>query len=446
MQEQQDHSAHTLNIDENREETLTPAEESARMPSGSARVISAGLAMSAVVIASLVMRAGATAPGPLLSQIGGAYGVGAGALGLLNALPCIVFALVGLCAVPLAKRIGMSGAILAGLALSVAGLAVRPFMPTFGLFLALSALALIGPGIANVLVPAWIKRHENGHMVALITAYGTIIPLSGAAGSMFAVPLAGSSADGWKLSVGLWAAVTAVAVLVWILVWRRAGVDRPGRSGSQGQEGRNGHAEDLPADHPYRSTPMWKSPTALALTGVFGLQSLNAYVQFGFLTEILTRGGVSQAFGGVMSAAVNLWAVAGGLIMPWVIARYAKQLPLIALSFGVLMASGWVGLIYAPSSMPFLWVSLLSIGGFAFPMALALIPARSRDHLVTARLSAMVQPCGYVIAACGPVLFGFLLESSGSMSLVLSVMACSGLLMGMVGWRAAQPKIIDDEL
>ena len=89
---------------------------------------------------------------------------------------------------------------------------------------------------------------------------------------------------------------------------------------------------------------------------------------------------------------------------------------------------------------------MLGVGGFAFPTAIALIPARSRDPLVTARLSGMVQPVGYLIAAAGSITAGVVLDATGSARTMLTMMAVTGLALGVVGFRAARPAFVDDEM
>ena len=178
----------------------------------------------------------------------------------------------------------------------------------------------------------------------------------------------------------------------------------------------------------------------------FGLQALNAYVQFAFLPQILMNAGYSAGFASIMTALVNLWAVLGGLVIPFMIDHMGTHIPWLSIIFGLLTFVGWIGLVLVPGSFAFLWVSLLAIGGFTFPLIIALIPARSREAAVTAELSALVQPIGYVIAALGPIGFGILLQSLGSETIPLVAMALTGLLMGVTTYVGSGTGIIDDEL
>ena len=113
--------------------------------------VSTSLAFVGILAMSLTMRSGATSTGPLLSTISQAYSAREGALGVLSALPCLVFAGVGLLAVPLSKRWGMSAVLTTGTALSGLGLLVRPWAGNFMLFCLLSVVALIGPALAKSL-------------------------------------------------------------------------------------------------------------------------------------------------------------------------------------------------------------------------------------------------------------------------------------------------------
>jgi MFS transporter, CP family, cyanate transporter len=398
--------------------------------SGSARprALGAVLMVLAVVTVAVNLRPGATSVGPLMEDVVGAYGQGAVASGLLTALPPLVFGALGLLAVPLSRRLGLTGAILASFVVVALGLLLRPTTEVFAVFVGLSVLGLLGPALGNVLVPAWIKVHGAGRTVALMTLYTVVLAIGGSAGSALAVPLAGSAADGWKDSLQVWGAVIAVPVVVWAIVLTRTGHDFP------------------PA--PPRgaiSGSLLRSPTAIALTVMFALQSLNAYTQFGMLPQLLTDAGVSPARAGVLVAVVAGWGLVGGLVMPTVIAK-ARGLPWIVGGFGLLTATGYLGLLLAPAVSPLLWACVLGIGGFAFPTAIALLPARTRSPLVTARLSGMVQPLGYLLAVPGPITAGALLGITGSPAVVLWFLAGTGVLLAVAGFRAALPRLVDQEI
>ncbi|WP_304502136.1 MFS transporter [Brachybacterium sp. FME24] len=386
------------------------------------------LAVLAVGLIALNLRPGATSLGPLMEQIVAAYGQGAIASGLLTALPCLAFGIFGLLAVPISRRLGLTGSVVAAFVLVALGLLLRPTAGSFGMFLALSLLVLVGPALGNVIVPAWIKQHGGARTVGLMTLYSVVLALGGSAGAALAVPLAGAATDGWRDSLQFWGMVAVIPVVVWAIVLTRTGHDFPPAPPSG----------DLPGS-------LLRSRTAIALTIMFGLQSTNAYTQFGMLPQILTSSGLTPGRAGITVAVIAGWGIVGGLVMPTVIARF-RRLPWLVACFGLLTTIGYLGFWLAPAASPLLWACVLGVGGFAFPTAIALIPARSRSARVTARLSGMAQPLGYIFAALGPIAAGALLDTTGSIPLVLGFLALTGVALSIAGYRAALPRMVDDEL
>ena len=386
------------------------------------------LAVLAVGLIALNLRPGATSLGPVMEDVVGAYGQGAIASGLLTALPCIAFGIFGFLAVPISRRLGLTGTVVASFVLVAIGLLLRPTADSFGMFLVLSLLVLVGPALGNVVVPAWIKQHGSAHTVGLMTLYSVMLAVGGSAGAALAVPLAGGAADGWRGSLQLWALAAAVPVVIWAFVLTRTGHDFPPAP----TEG------DLPGS-------LLRSPTAIALTVMFGVQSANAYTQFGMLPQVLTSSGISPTRAGFLIAVISGWGFVGGLVMPTVIARF-RHLPWLVAGFGVLTTIGYLGLWLAPAASPMLWACVLGIGGFAFPTAIALLPARTRSARVTARLGGLAQPLGYVFAALGPIAAGTMLDLTGSFPAVLVFLAITGIVLAIAGYRAALPRYVDDEI
>lgn len=409
--------------------TPTPAPDvAAPRPASRPGTVGGVLAVAAIALIALNLRPGATSLGPLMERIVDSYGEGGVASGLLTALPCLAFGILGFIAVPIGRRMGLTGAVVASFVLVVIGLLLRPYAGSFGLFLGLSMLALIGPALGNVLVPAWIKQHGGARVVLLTTIYTVTLAIGGTAGSVLAVPLAGDAAEGWRHSLQLWGMVAVVPVVLWAIVLTRTGHDFPPAPPGQQLRG-----------------SLLRSPTAIALTVMFGLQSMNAYTQFGLLPQVLTSSGVDAVHAGVIVGSISAWGIVGGFLMPVIVAR-APGLPWICAALGLTTAVGYLGLWLAPGLSPYLWAAVLGIGGMAFPTAIALIPARSRSAAVTARLSGLAQPLGYILAAVGPIVAGALLDATGSIPAMLALMAATGLLLAVAGFLAGRHRMVDDEM
>lgn len=389
-----------------------------------------GIALAALAVVSIALnlRLGAASPGPLLAHLATSLGAGEDGAGAITAMPGLCFGILGLLAVPLGRRTGLTGAIVLALVATATGLLLRPLVGSLPLFLALTTLGLAGPAVGNVLVPAWVKRHGGSRITLLMTAYTAMLAIGAALGSLLAVPLAGPGPEGWRASLLVAGVIVVLPAVIWVLVLTRTGNDFPPPP----------PVGDLPGS-------LLRSPTAIALTATFGLQSMTAYVQLGWLPRIYIDAGLSPAAGGALTALLSALGLIGGIAMPSVVSR-ARRPGAVLLALGLITAAGYAGLLVAPAAGAVLWAVLLGVGGWTFASVIALIPGRSAHPAVTARLSGMVQPVGYFLAALGPLAAGLLRESLGDWRAVLTGLTALSIVMGAVGARAASHRLVDDEL
>ena len=393
-----------------------------------------GLMFVAVLALALNLRAAASSIGPLLSEIGQGMGIGAGTLGLLTSLPGIIFGVLGLFAVRIGQRFGLSATLLLSAGAVVFGIGLRAWVDNSWLFIGLSMLGLTGIAVANVLMPACIKVHGRRHTVSLMTVYSVCVVAAGALGAAFTAPLAQYFSTvlepglGWRAALSFWGLLAVVPVVVWWVVTRRTGYDFP--------------ASVTPAVRPQK---IFRSPAAWAMTAFFALQSTQVYVQFGWLPQMYRDAGVDANEAGLLLAATAMIGLVGSIIMPTVVDR-ARRLWVWPVCFGVLSAVGYVGLLLWPAEGRWLWACCLGIGGMAFATSIALIPARSVDPVVTARLSGFVQPLGYILAGVGPMLVGVLYASAQSWTVSLGFLIALAVLMAVAGALAARNVLVDDQL
>ncbi|TWD16792.1 CP family cyanate transporter-like MFS transporter [Marihabitans asiaticum] len=391
-----------------------------------ARTIAPLILVAAALLVSLNLRPGASSVGPVLDELRTGLSMPGGLAGALTGLPGLCFGVGGALAVRLGRRAGLSGGITIGLLLATAGLLARPFVAGPSAFLALSAVALLGMAVGNILVPAWIKTCR-GIEVRLMTIYGSGLIVGGSLGSLLTAPIA--AASGWRWSLGLWGLGAAAAAALW---WWIARTER----------------RRTPASPPSQAAPsgrIARSPTAIAMTALFALQSMHAYIQMGWLPQIYRDAGLSASLAGAMQALLAAVTIVGGLTMPTVIACGRGLAPMM-LGLGALLATGYGGLLLAPAALPWLWAVLLGISGFAFPLVIALITARTRSHEVTAQLSGFVQPVGYLLAALGPVLVGVIHAATGGWEVVLWILVATAVPFTLAGLRAVRPAVVDDEI
>ncbi|MET4061942.1 CP family cyanate transporter-like MFS transporter [Arthrobacter sp. UYP6] len=392
-------------------------------------------AAAAVVLIAVNLRPGATSIGPVLAELQSTLGMGSVQAGVLTALPGLTFAVIGALAVALSRRAGISRTITAGLVAVAAGLLLRSVVESPVVFMLLTVLAFAGMAVGNILVPAFIKRHGGTRTALLNSVYGTTLAVGATLPLLIAGPLSASGPNGWQISIRVWGAAALLALVPWILISvrdRRAGVGE-GAPVSGQEAGGPGHRR------------ITSSRTAVALCVFFGVQSMNAYVQFGWAAQIYRDAGLSQSQAGLMMAIIASLGIPGGLIMPSLVAR-APGLPLYIAALAACTGAGYLGLLLLPAEVPWLWALLLGLGGFCFPTALALIIARSRTPRITAELSGFCQPVGYLLAALGPFAIGALHEATGSWTVPLIILIGSSAVMAAAGMLAAAPRFVDDQL
>ena len=102
----------------------------------------------------------------------------------------------------------------------------------------------------------------------------------------------------------------------------------------------------------------------------------------------------------------------GALLLP-ALARNHDRRPLLLLAL-MMQLIGFIGLIYLPQTLPWLWVLLSGLGlGGAFPLC----PVLALDHLhqpaAAGRLVAFMQGVGFLLAGVTPYLSGLLRDYSG---------------------------------
>ena len=114
--------------------------------------------------------------------------------------------------------------------------------------------------------------------------------------------------------------------------------------------------------------------------------------------------------------------------------------------FGLCYLISYLGLALAPVAGAWAWMVLAGVGAGMFPVSLTLIGLRSRTPATTAALSAFVQAIGYIVAGCGPLLFGALFGATGSWALPLAVLFVALAIAMITAWPSTARGYVDDEL
>ncbi|MCU1573631.1 MAG: hypothetical protein JWO93_1713 [Micrococcaceae bacterium] len=382
------------------------------------------LVLFGIVLVALTLRSAVTAVPPLVSTISAELPFPAATVGVLGMLPTAAFAVFGFLT-PFAVRWASPERLVIGAMLAAAaGQLLRLAAPSTGIFLAWSVLALAGLGAGNVLLPPLVKQYFPERVGLLTAVYVTALSVGTAVPAQVAVPLA--DAAGWRVAIGMWAGVSLLAALPWVLALT----------------GRNRHAVAVPVGPPVRVSP-WRSPLALGLTLTFGCTSLNTYSMFAWLPGMLTDAGLDRGSAGTYLALYAALGLPLSLLVPLIAGRLANPFPLVVF-FVLCFVAGYLGLLLAPATGTWIWVTLAGMGPGIFPLSLLLINLRTRSRAGAGALSGFSQGVGYALACTGPLLFGQLHESTGRWLAPFLFLFGTLVLLLAGAYFACRPRYFED--
>ncbi len=423
----------------------TPAKTSEPADSSATAHIRRGqiLVFAAIILSALTLRTAVTSISPLFGRIGDDLHFGSTVVGLVGMLPPAMFAVAGLLTPFIAKRTGLERAALIAMVLTTVGTALRAFAPGTMSLLALSAVALAGMGIGNVVLPPLVKRYFPHRLALVSTLYICALQISTMVPPLLAVPVA--QAHGWRLSIGVWAIVGVAAAMPWlgvVLTHRRErSLRRAQISAAPVEDSRTVPGVASSADEP--AGRIWRSSLAWGMVGMFAMTSLITYAMLTWLPTILTDAGIAEAAAGASVAAFGAMGLISSLIAPTLCARLRNPYGLVVVA-AVCYLVGFAGLHFSPTSGTVVWVCLIGLGTMTFPMSLTLINLRTRTHAGSSALSGFTQGLGYVVSASGPLSFGFLHTLSGGWGVPLAFLSGCVVILLIAGYLCCRPRVLED--
>ncbi|MFI6598095.1 CynX/NimT family MFS transporter [Nonomuraea sp. NPDC050536] len=380
------------------------------------------LLVAGFVLAALNLRPAIAGVSPLLDEIMRDVGLTPAGGGAITTVMIVCLGVFGPLAPLLARRIGLDRTLLAGLLVLALGILLRALDGAFALYGG-SAVAATAIAVMNVSMPGLVKQHFPSQVSLYTGLYSACAATGAAAASALMIPLERVTGYGWRGVTALMALPAVVAALVWL----------PQTLGKQAG-GQNG---PRPFGMVLRNRVTWY------VTGLMGLQSLTFYVILAWLPTIFLEAGLPADQAGYLLSLTTLVQVVATFVVPVLAGRRRSQSGYVAAAVGLTVA-GYLGLLLAPASVPWLWMIVLGAGqGAAFGLALLLITLRAPDPAAVTALSAVAQSVGYVLAALGPVLFGALRQVSGGWTVPL--LTGLGILMVQlaVGWLAGRGQRAD---
>jgi CP family cyanate transporter-like MFS transporter len=129
-------------------------------------------------------------------------------------------------------------------------------------------------------------------------------------------------------------------------------------------------------------------------------------------------------------------------ITPVIAEKTADQRLLTAIT-GILVMIGAGGLLTGNAIL--ITIAVICIGGAcgaAFSLSMMFFSLRSNDGQEAAKVSGMAQSVGYLIAAAGPVLLGFMHDITADWILPITIVGMIGIILIVTGMKSGADRKI----
>lgn len=363
------------------------------------------------ILVSLNLRLIFTTVGPLLEYLE----LGFASTLMVTTLPLALLGVFSIPGVRLRQWLGEERALFLALLLLSLGCGLRAWGEP-GL-IAGTVIGSAGIAVMNVIMPVLArKRFGSQRMGAVMGIYALMLGAGAALGASVSLPLferLGAHQSSAFHTLGLWAIPALLALLLWLPQLRHGA--QPAPSGGPAKEG----------------VQVYRNRTAWAITLFFGLQVLNLFVFLPWMPTMLKDRGASTEIAAMVFSLSQISLMITSFIAPLLAARRQDHRAHIVTVI-VLCLLGTLGLKYAPLNSALLWACLLGMGqGAGLSLGTFLFVAKAASIDSAARISAMAQTVGYLIAVCGPLLVGGIYQATGDWNLPVLLLTAI-LLMELV--------------
>lgn len=354
----------------------------------------------AIIFLASTLRTPLTGVGPVVSSIREDLGISNVLAGFLTTIPLLAFAVVSPFAPRISRKFGIEKTLFYSIILLTIGIILRSLGTTS---LLIFGTALIGVAISfgNVLVPSFFKLKYPLHIGLLTGIYTMSMNISAAVAVGISNPIAKNTSWGWQGALAVSVILTIITLIIWFPLLRGEKVDLSTLSKSN-------NTTDKP------EIKIWKKPLAWAIALSMGFQSLLFYCSISWIPEILVSQGYEAAKAGWMTSVMQMAQIPMTFLIPIMAEKFRSQRPFVY-SFTLLYIIGFVGLFLKLTDFTVIWMICIGLAtGTSFGIILMLFTLRTKTAYEAAQISGFAQSIGYLLAAVGPVLFGFLHDATGS--------------------------------
>lgn len=362
---------------------------------------------------------------PLLNSLEKQLGIPKSLAGLITSIPLVTFAILSPIIVKFAKKLGNELTIFIFFIVLIIGSYLRVIPAIWALMLG-TFLAGIGIDSGNVLVPAIIKDRLPNEIPLGTSLYTLSMLLIGAIGTALSGILITKISS--QSTLGILSILAIIALIFWIPNLRHNQKD---------------DSKQTEVKH-YRS--VWNQSLGWLITAFFGLQSLVYYSLITWLPSILENHGLTTITSSNLLTLLQLSGLPCSFIVPFLsVRKYGLRKLLWMLLIGYAVAP--LGFLISTSNIVFLTIITVLTGfgsGLAFNMAVIFFTEKTTNPYQTAEVSGMAQSAGYLLAAIGPVMFGFIENKVNSWNFIIVILIIMSVLLTTSGVFIARHNSIQE--
>jgi CP family cyanate transporter-like MFS transporter len=381
------------------------------------------LALLGILLTTLVLRPPVASVGPLVAELEAKLHLGSLEVGLLTSIPVFCFGLGAFASPAIVRRFGIDKTLLVLQALIAISIAGRLWFGFIGLLVGTTVIGL-SIAVANVILPG-IVRARFPERIGIVTAtYTMTLAAAASFAASTAVPVS-VALGGWQFSLMVWVVPAVAAFLVW---------------STQTKDVK--HVAVSAEHHELEAKSVRRSPITWWIVAFFGIQSLGFYALLAWLPSLLIDGGSTAAEAGGVLGVTTIAGVPFGMLLGSNLKRFKSLSVPAAIASGLTM----IGMsLLLDTKLALVAGIIIGLGqASTFPISLNLISTRATTVAQTTELSTLSQGYGYLAAALGTFVFGWLRDISGSWVVPILLLVLLSALQLYSGLVAGRNRVIEN--
>lgn len=389
-----------------------------------------GVIIAIVFIAS-TLRAPLTSVGPVIEEIKQVMEIDNSVAGILTTIPLIIFAIVSPLVSKVTSRLTMSRTIFYSTILLIVALFLR-IAGDFNLFIIGTLLLGIAIAFGNVVLPSYVKWYFPMQIGLATGIYSGTMNFTAGLGGGLSFPLSEISPIGFRLSLSFWIIFGVIALLLWI---------PKARTGAKLEQA----TVDQSKLETSKKVNIVKSKLAWMVALTMGFQSMVFYTMVAWVPSILIDRGLEPTTAGYLLMLNQFSQVPMTFIFP-IVASKLKDQRILVVIITILFLIGFS--LFFTQSLVLLIIGIVIVGlamGACFSLCMTFFSIRANTSEGSISLSGFGQSVGYLIAAIGPFLIGYLYDATGSWNSGVVALIIMSILIFIFGYPAAKNKVVEDE-